>query len=312
MIRRVYRAPSLHFLALGLLAFLLLRESLAGPQVLVVDQQAVQQALRDWQTLQQAPVTDEQRQRLKQQLTRSAILVEQAIAAGLDRSAAVEQRLLQLAHFLELVEPGTDDTSAIEAARSLNLQRTDTVIQRYLETAAEFLLANEMESVELSPEEIDAFYREHSEQFRIPRRIRLSHAFIAGDTLADRDRAERLTQDLASREPGEGINLGDPFYGGHVIDFKSQRQLANQFGEAFADAVWALPVQRWSQPIQSAYGWHLVYVEEEMAGSLQPLPAVRGDIVARLTRQRQQHWIEQRVAELRQDYHIVGLDALEG
>lgn len=312
MIRRVYRAPALHFLVLGLLAFLLLREPLAGPQVLVVDQQAVQQALRDWQTLQQAPVTDEQRLRLKQQLARSAILVDRAIAAGLDRSAAVEQRLLQLAHFLELVEPGTDDTSAIEAARALNLHRTDTVIQRYLETAAEFLLANEMESVAVGPEEVDAFYREHAEQFRTPRRLRLSHAFIAGDTPAGQDRAARLAQNLAGKKPDEGINLGDPFYGGHVIDFKSRRQLANQFGEAFAEAVWELPVQRWSQPIQSAYGWHLVYVEEEMPASLQPLTAVRGDIVTRITRQRQQQWIEQRVAELRRDYHIVGLDGLEG
>lgn len=314
LFRRIYRSPTLHFLLLGGIAFALLGEWLREPEVLVIDPAVVQQTVEEWEKFQRAPVTAEQRQKIAEQLARSAVLVQVAREAGLDRTAAVEQRLLKLGRFLDLVAPEAGDAEAVAAARELNLHRTDPVIRRYLENSAEVLLAAGVKEAEISADAIEDYYRRHRERFTVPRKLRLSHVYIGDTGEEGRSRAERLARQIEEEalSVSEAIALGDPFYGGHSLGLRTRRQLAAAMGSRFADEVWELPLRDWTSPISSAYGLHVVLVEAEEPERLQPLEAVREEIVAELVREHQQRQVEQRVAELRNNYRIVGLDAMEG
>lgn len=58
----------------------------------------------------------------------------------------------------------------------------------------------------------------------------------------------------------------------------SSSELAGVFGEAFAAAVEGLPVGRWSGPIESALGQHLVRVTARREGAAAPFEQARGSV----------------------------------
>jgi parvulin-like peptidyl-prolyl isomerase len=68
---------------------------------------------------------------------------------------------------------------------------------------------------------------------------------------------------------GDRLLLGDTFAD------QDEQALTNLFGASFARAVLALPAGRWSGPIESAYGLHLVKVTEALPASALPFDEVR-------------------------------------
>lgn len=304
--RWALRSPVLHFLLLGLLVFATLQERLTPRPLLVVDPGLMQQSVRDWEALQRGPVGPEQRERIREQLARSELLIQLARDAGLERSAAVEQRLAQLARFLGLVDDTDSDTAAVAAARAIDLHRTDTVIRRYLETTAEILLASGT-SRQVSDADIAERYAQNAGDYQLPRRIQLQQVFIAGDTPAQEARARALRERIITDglHPAAARRLGDPFHGSAMPGAQLQRQLADGFGRSFAKAVWDLPVGVWSEPIPSAYGLHLVLVTEEEPARARPLAEVRDEIAAQILRERRRATLEQRLAELERRYRVI-------
>ncbi|MFM7735717.1 MAG: peptidylprolyl isomerase, partial [Alphaproteobacteria bacterium] len=61
------------------------------------------------------------------------------------------------------------------------------------------------------------------------------------------------------------------------------------FGPDFARALEEVPPGRWSGPIASSSGWHVVLVDEREPATLPPLESVRGRV--------QESWREARRAE---------------
>ena len=143
LLRRLFRAPALHFLALGGLLF------------------AVQAGWRAWTVVDPVPVaqlvvTAAQVEQLRRDLTlqngyrpspralRTAIeaaideevLYREALATGLDRgNEMIRQRLVQIAGFVA-ESPDQDEQALYETALRLGLDRSDVVVRRQL---AEFM-----------------------------------------------------------------------------------------------------------------------------------------------------------------------------
>ena len=55
--------------------------------------------------------------------------------------------------------------------------------------------------------------------------------------------------------------------------------IAGRFGEDFAQQLATLPEGQWSGPVSSAYGEHLVFMENRTPSQLPPLAAVRADVL---------------------------------
>jgi parvulin-like peptidyl-prolyl cis-trans isomerase-like protein len=58
----------------------------------------------------------------------------------------------------------------------------------------------------------------------------------------------------------------------------SPADVAPTFGAEFADELTALEVGRWSRPIHSKYGWHLVRVLERLEGGPARFEDMRGQV----------------------------------
>ena len=81
---------------------------------------------------------------------------------------------------------------------------------------------------------------------------------------------------------GDRLLLGDTFAD------QDEQALANLFGAAFAQAVLALPAGRWSGPIESGYGLHLVKVTAVSPPQARPFAEVRERLAEEWRRERQE------------------------
>ena len=231
-----------------------------------------------------------------------ALLFEVALAAELDRTdPLVRDRLRTLARFLALA-PDTDDDTALEReARALGLVRSDPVIRRHLVDLMR-LTATSLPAAALPDEQaLRAYYAAHVDAYALPPRVRLTHVYLSRDrrgTAVEHD-AAALSAALRGRGLDAAAGLGDGFARGTVIGPATPAELARTFGAGFAEAVAALPTGGWSAPIPSAYGLHLVWIEDRLAAAPPPFEAVRNQVLHAWLRDRRADQLAAALATLR-------------
>jgi len=270
--RRLVAAPALQFVLLGGLVFALDRWS--SPPV---------------ERLGAAARTDEE------------ILLDEALALGLARDDRFVRE--RLAGLVRLADAGAvEDAARLERdARRLGLERHDLVVRRHLVQVMELALAHGGPREFPDDETLAAYLERHGERFAQPARLRFSHVFFARDragapaAMAARAALTRLAgHPSAPPVPG----LGDGFLDGSEIA-GSVPELARRFGPAFSDAVARLPVGRWAGPVETPYGWHVVWVHERVPATRPALTAVRSRLVHAVLAEQAANRLERRLAERR-------------
>ena len=272
--RRLLRAPALHFLGLGLLLFL------ARPPERPAPEPVVAPSVR---------AADEE------------ILYREALAAGLDRrDAAVRQRLARLGAFVG--EDARDEATLEADARALGLERRDLVVRRHL-TSMLALATTRLGAGELPSEaDLAAYLAAHAEEFAEPARVRLTHVFVRRERPDGAALLAAIARDDA--DPASAAQRGDAFLQGAEIGPASAAELARMFGADIAGAVNDAAIGRWIGPLRSPYGLHLLWVRERIPGHLPTLAAVRARVLHRWLRERGAARAQQRMAALRARYAV--------
>ncbi len=85
----------------------------------------------------------------------------------------------------------------------------------------------------------------------------------------------------------------------------TRQQIETRFGSEFADAVLALPEGRWSDPIASPFGLHLVWVERHAPERMPSLEEVRDRVILSWRREQREAHLAQALAALRARYDVV-------
>lgn len=167
-------------------------------------------------------------------------------------------------------------------ALATGMDKDDVIVRRRLAQKMEFLAQADVR--EPSAEEILAFYQQHPERYGAPAEVAFKQVYLSqerhGSALtAD---AEHALAQLRNGQtvPSDNLMLPDEFTA------QDQPKVARDFGDAFAAALFALPVGTWSGPLRSPYGLHLVWVTQQAGQRLESFAAVRDKVRADLANQR--------------------------
>ena len=169
----------------------------------------------------------------------------------------------------------------VREAMKLGLDQNDTIIRRRLRQKMEFLNESEFPSNAPAASELETYFAANSKQYRTDAVVSFRQVFFdpqqRGDSLADDAQAALLL--LNNQDQGMELNgLGDPIdLSDHWTDL-SGKDLVALFGSTFMDALLDQPVGRWSGPIESAYGRHLVRVESVSEGAIPELDDIRTEV----------------------------------
>jgi hypothetical protein len=245
-LEKILREPLLHFVVLGAGLFLLFgvvgESAEERPDRIVVSAAKVENLAELFERTWRRPPTREELDGLIEDHIKEEILYREALALGLDVD--------------------------------------DIVIRRRLRQKMEFISEDVAKLVAPTEAELQAFLAEHADRFREPLRISFAQVYLSPDRRGQGawSDAERLLVGLDTGR-SDPAGAGDPFLLERDYRELAARDVERLFGGAFAARVVELPVGRWSGPVESGYGLHLVLVHERRSARLLDLAEVR-DAVA--------------------------------
>ncbi|MNI40519.1 peptidylprolyl isomerase [compost metagenome] len=144
-------------------------------------------------------------------------------------------------------------------ALKLGLDKDDTIIRRRLAQKMDFLAEDVASLRDPAPGVLEAWYNQHQDQYAPPPLATFHHVFFALDKRgADAQaQAQAALRGLTDRNSGEG----DAFVFESAYTEQSQDQVARVFGSKFALSLFQQTPGRWVGPVESGFGWHLVWID---------------------------------------------------
>ena len=299
--------PLVSCLLLGLALALFLNSQQPPPSIVVTTEQVDQ---LEAQIAQQFGDTGEiDRNQLVEQIAEEEILYLEAKSLGLDQTQAVVTRLANVAVFLQLVGEDSTLEQRYRAALDMKLDETDIVVRRQMVTLLKTQLRNSIDVPEPDETQINGYYQDNPGKFSRPERYAFVHIYAQSrEALLEATRnvlPEQFTpyQD-SSENLKEVVALGEVFYGGHKFKLQSEQQIARHFGHSFASTMPTLSVEQWSEPVESAFGWHRVWLDAKVPEQLRPLDDVREQIIRDIKLAEQQVLYTQALEQLRSRYVV--------
>jgi hypothetical protein len=214
----------------------------------------------------------------------------------------------------QLIQTDIDNEILYREGLRLGLERDDEVVRRRVVQKMQFLSQNLGAPVEPDAAAIEAQYREHASRYLQPAAVSFTHIYYSGDVTGGEQaqrRARAALAALAGTHRGREPELGDPFPDRYDFTLVDAAQVQRLFGRtAFSAAVFTAPLEQWSGPYQSGYGWHLLRVSARTAAAPVPLAQarerVRADLMASIEERRNRADFE----ALRARFTIVRSDAV--
>jgi peptidyl-prolyl cis-trans isomerase C len=232
-VKQWLREPLLHFLLAGLALFAVYRalnpaavEQEKRSRIELTDDDRRQLEI-GWIAQWRRPPTPEEMRRLVDSKVREEILYREALALGLDQG--------------------------------------DTIVKRRMAQKMEFLAEDVSDLREPSRGELKAWFATNALRFTVAGRSSFRHLYFSFDKRGERAReaAEGAIAKLVG-QPGDSpvaAALADPFMFQDYYSDRSPEQVANVFGAKFTRSLFQLDPGSWQGPIESGFGWHLVWVD---------------------------------------------------
>ena len=143
--------------------------------------------------------------------------------------------------------------------------------------------------------ELNAWYEKNRDKFTLPSRVSFRHLYFSPDRRGQhaRDDAVNAVSKLAGQPQDSKLvaSLADPFMFQDYYRDRAPDYLGKEFGPQFAQAVAKLAPGSWQGPIESGFGWHLVFVDTLIPGRFPAFEEIEPDVkTAWLGEQKAQAW----------------------
>jgi peptidyl-prolyl cis-trans isomerase C len=194
-----------------------------------------------------------------------------------------------------MVESKVQEEVLYREALAMGLEKDDEIVKRRMAQKMRFLAEDVATAREPSPAELRSWFDKHTAMFAQPPRLSFRHLYFSPDRRGARayDDAANALAKLAGQP--EDTKLADTHADRFMFqDYYRDRPpeyLGKEFGPQFAVAVEKLAPGSWQGPIESGFGWHLVFVDTVIPGRVPAFDEVEPDVkTAWLAEQKTQAW----------------------
>lgn len=265
-IRKVIREPLVHFLIAGALLFVLY-SFVSGPE-----------------------------ERDDNEIVVTAGQVEHLTTLFLK----TRQRLPTQQELAGLIDNHIVEEILYREAMRIGLDQDDTIIRRRMRQKMEFIF-DDFSTVAPTEDELQGFLNANPERYRTDDRITFGQVYIADSSRAE---AERLLRELGDGDQGPT----DELYAGGLLpayfDNARRREVSARLGEIAADEIFSMAPGGWSGPVESPFGFHVVFIEEIVPGSVPNLDEVSAEVERDWLAERRAQAEKEILESLRQQYTV--------
>lgn len=195
--------------------------------------------------------------------------------------------------FGRLVETRVQSEILYREALALGLDKDDEMVRRRMAQKMQFLAEDVAAAREPTSAELRAWYERNPAPFAQPPRLSFRHLYFAADRRGPRanDDARNALSQLAGQPVDTRAVAADSFMFQEYYRDRPTAFLGREFGPQFAVAIAKLAPGSWQGPIESGFGWHLVFVDTVIPGHVPPFEEVEQDVrTAWLTEQKSRAW----------------------
>ena len=261
-VKRWLREPLLHFLLIGLLLFGIYaytnrgRIGIESPRQIVLSLDELRTMTAYFESQWQRPPTPQEFQAMVEDKIKEEVLYREGLAMGLDKD--------------------------------------DTIVKRRMAQKMQFLAEDVAAAHEPSTAELKTWFEKNSDKFALPSRYSFRHVYFSPDkrgTNAYSDCAQTLAKIAGQPEDSPLIASADRFMFQDYYGDRTPSAIAKEFGPQFAVALEKVKPGSWQGPIESGYGWHLVFVDTVIPGRVPAFEEVESEVkTAWLGEQKAQAW----------------------
>jgi hypothetical protein len=208
-----------------------------------------------------------------------------------------------------MVENKVQQEILYREALAMGLDRDDEIVKRRMAQKMQFLAEDVAAAREPTTGELKAWYAKNTGNFAMPERLSFRHLYFSPDRRGKhaRDDAAKLLAQLAGQPQDLKLpeSSADPFMFQDYYRDRAPDYLGKEFGPQFALSVEKLPEGSWQGPIESGFGWHLVFVDTVIPGRVPEFEEIEADVkTAWLGEQKTLAW-ERAYKEMRAKYTVL-------
>jgi hypothetical protein len=211
--------------------------------------------------------------------------------------------------FKSMVNDKVQEEVLYREGLAMGLDKDDTIVKRRMAQKVRFLAEDVAAAHEPTTKELSNWFGRNSQKFALPGRITFRHVYFSPDSRGQRahnDAIDVLAKVVGEPEDSKATLLkADRFMFQEYYRDRSSEQLAKEFGPQFAQTIFTLKPGSWQGPIESGYGWHLVFVESSTPVRIPALEEVEADVkIAWLSDQKEQAW-RKAYEDMRANYTVL-------
>ena len=188
-------------------------------------------------------------------------------------------------------------------ALALGLDENDTIVRRRLRQKLEFM-QEDLSSMKIpDAAELKAYYKAHKDKYKTDHIMSFQQVVISTKKLdADDNIVAKAKARLSSGVDPKSISRSSllPV----AMKLETERSIINTFGEDFAQQIARLETQKWSQPVYSGFGTHLVNVSLNRAAKPLTFEQAKSRVLDDFTQSQRENAAANYYQNLRDQYRI--------
>jgi len=213
------------------------------------------------------------------------------------------------AEFGRMVETKVEEEVLYREGLAMGLDKDDTIVKRRMAQKIQFIAEDVAAARVPTSAELRSWFEKNADKFQEPPRVSFRHLYFSPDKRGSRakdDAIDALAQLAGMTEDAKAAaTLADPFMFQEYYRDRAPDYLGKEFGPVFAVAVVKLPPGKWQGPIESGFGWHLVFVDTLIPGRVPPFEEIEGTVkTAWLSEQKATAW-EKAYKDMRAKYTVL-------
>lgn len=181
-----------------------------------------------------------------------------------------------------LVESKVQGEILYREALALGLDKDDEIVKRRMAQKMQFLAEDVAAAREPTAAELKSWYAKNSDKFAQPSRVSFRHLYFSPDVRGARahDDAAKALVKLEGQPQDSKLAgaLADRFMFQDYYRDRAPEHLGREFGPKFAMAIAKLAPGAWQGPVESGFGWHLVFVDTLVPGRVPAFEEIEAEV----------------------------------
>jgi peptidyl-prolyl cis-trans isomerase C len=201
-------------------------------------------------------------------------------------------------------------------AVKLGLDQNDPVTERRLAQKIEILSKDLAKPKDPTDEELRAYMGKHVSRYEIPAKLTISHLFFDPDKRGDSTPADAKAQlEILQRngtKPDVLSEVGDRFLLQSYYPQRTYDELDKLFARGFSDQFKDAEPEKWTGPVLSGYGVHLIYLHSRQEKQPPAFEAIRSTLEADWKEQKVNEFSEAFIGKMMAQYEVTIEEQSEG